>query len=135
MAFGDPTESAYFFVIDAGSKQYDAFFDINTAGEDNYGNVRYRELNSADNVPWVYLSPMAGNSSTDTQFDSDKMLTKAATDAEIDSVLANYSSAIKKVFGGSSSTIPESGIERVRWALKNNAITESNNVLTYNKPN
>ena len=125
---GDPSADAYFFTIDAGDKQYDAHFDINDIGGDFYGDVRYRALNSAPDTPWIYLPPVG-----DVEFDASKMTTASDTDAEIDTVLDALSKGIEKVFGGSSTTKPESGIERVRWLLKNGGITEANNVLARNE--
>ena len=98
MAFGDPSPDAQFFTIDAGEKRYDAFFDLNTVGESHYGAVRYRELNSPDSTPWVYLSPSAGNSATDNEFDASRMTTAEGTDAEIDSVDFLNDTAMVKVF-------------------------------------
>ena len=129
MSNSEPSASAYFFIIDGATKQYDAFFDIVQIGAENYGEVRYRALSSSPDTPWVYLSPVT-KSGQDVEFDANKMLTASDTDAEIDTVLNALNEGIKKAFGGSSTTKPESGIERVRWLLKNNAITEQNNTLT-----
>jgi hypothetical protein len=130
----EPSANAYFFVIDAGVKKYDAFFDLSIIGNDCYGDVRYRQQGTVD--AWAFLPAVTeGGSAGDMEFDAGRMLTKDTTDAEIKSVLEAFNRAIKKVFGDSSTAIPEKGKERVTWVLKNNAITESNNVLTYTKPN
>jgi len=130
MALSDPSVGACLFVIGTNSTQYDAFFDVKEIGDSFYGQVRYRPLNSAPTVPWVFLSPSAGSSPNDSQFDLKRMTTKETTDAEIDSVLDNANRSIKEVFGDSGGSAPESGIERVRWLLKNNMFTEKNNVLS-----
>jgi len=120
-----PSANAYFFIIDGETKQYDAFFDVVEIGDGNYGEVRYRPLNSSPETPWVYLPPVG-----DVEFDVSKMTTADDTDAEVDSVLNSLNGGIKKAFGGGPADKPENGIERVRWLLKNNGITESNNILT-----
>ena len=124
-----PSSDAYFFIIDGATKQYDAFFDVVQIGSESYGEVRYRPLGSPPETPWVYMPPVT-KAGQDTEFDANKMLTAEATDAEIDTVLDALNEGIKKAFGAGPTDKPESGIERVRWLLKNNAITENNNVLT-----
>ena len=127
-AIGEPTANAYMFVIDSNDKQYDAYFDIKNVGGYYEGEIRYRPFGSPLSTPWVYLSAVQ-STGVDTEFDSNKMLTSEATDAEIDTVLKALNGGLKKVFGGGAVAKPEKGIERVLWMLKNNAITESDNVL------
>lgn len=124
MSNADPSDIAYFFVIDGSEgKQYDAFFDVNDFNGFSTGDVRYRPINSEPSAPWVFLS-----SGGDSEFNESKMLTKEATNDEVDRVFELFTAAIKKVFGSQPSE-PESGIARVKWIVKNN-MTESNNILT-----
>ena len=124
-----PSANAYMFVIDGNGKQYDAFFDIVTIAGDYYGEVRYRPIGSIPTAPWVYLSSVR-SPGADNEFDRSNMKTKEATDAEIDTVLQAINGGLKKVFGGDTTAQPEKGIERALWLLKNNGITEKDNVLT-----
>jgi len=131
MALGQPSADAYMFVIDAGSAQYDAYFDAVTIGDDlHVGDVRYRPIGSASSVAWTPISSIGGGADTDNEFDSNRMTTTEDTYAEMDSVLANMSQAIELVFGGSGGEAPASGIDLIRFMLKNNMVSESNNVLT-----
>lgn len=123
-----PSENAYFFIIDSGVKQYDAFLDIVKFGEYYYGQVRYRPIGTLGN--WVFLSPTQGSSPTDSELDLGRMTTMADTDKEIDSVLANINTSIEKVFGGTSEEMPKSGIARALYMLKHNMFEEKDNVIT-----
>jgi len=123
-----PSANAYFFVIDSGVKQYDAFLDILDIGEYYYGQVRYRPVGTTGN--WIFLSPTQGSSPTDSEFDLGRMRTMADTDREVDSVIANINTSIETVFGDTVKEMPESGIARALYMLKNNMFEEKDNVIT-----
>ena len=122
---GDPSPNAFFFTIDgADGTQYDAHFDVNDFSGFSVGDVRYKPVKAAPGTSWIYLGPDG-----DSEFNEKNMLTKEATNAEIDRVFDLYTKAIDKAFGAQPTEAPEKGIERVRWIVKN-GMTESNNVLT-----
>jgi len=121
MAFGDPAEGAYHFVIE-GDKNYDAFIQVlDFQGFSNL-DLRYR---LPESEKWTWF-----NSGGDVELNATQLTNKADTDAEIDRILDLYNAAIKKAFGGDSGEGPASGLERVRWLIKNGGITEQNNTLT-----
>ena len=121
MAFGDPTEGAYHFVIE-GDKNYDAFIQV--LDYDGFSNLDLR-YKLTDASKWTWFS-----SGGDVELNESQLTNKADTDAEIDRILDLYNAAIKKAFGSDSGSEPESGLERVRWLIKNGHVTESNNILT-----
>ena len=121
MAFGDPTDGAYHFVIE-GAKNYDAFIQV--LDYEGFSNLDLR-YKLPESEKWTWFS-----SGGDAELNAPQLTTKEDTDAEIDRILDLYNVAIKKAFGADAGTEPEKGLERVRWLIKNGHVTESNNTLT-----
>lgn len=126
MSVAEPSALALYFVITAtDATRYDAFLDINDYDGFSTFDVRYRLEGSDDE--WAFLSPTHHpEGGFSVEISEEKLTDKESTNAEVDRILNGFNKIIATVFGASVGEEPTSGMERVRWLLKNGIEAQGN---------
>lgn len=80
----------------------------------------YRASGANDDVAWDFI--------LEPELYAEKMTSYDGTIAELNRVLSQINNRIEQMFG-SDATIPQKGVELVKWLLANDKLVESDNKL------
>lgn len=109
MAVGKPSINAFFFDINSNNKVYEVYIDVTNFPDTNdFLDCRYREKGSNGEWEWVLSPDLFDINSTQN------------TDKAFSDAIGKINVKLKEMFNlDVDTTIPESGVERIKWLLLN----------------